>query len=75
VKILAGQLSINPYLKSFDELQRTKKRMQNYLDINSHLLSDEEEASIEQLIIFVGQALSLIPQEFRKTKHQYSQKD
>lgn len=49
--------------------------METYLNISDHLLTEEEKKDLRHMIIFIGSALDLIPQEFRKTKHQYSQKD
>lgn len=72
---MAGQLSINPYLKSYDELQRTKKRMQNYLDINNHLLDNDTKRDLINMIVLISEAIELVPEDFRVTKHNYSKKD
>jgi hypothetical protein len=72
---MAGQLNTNPYLKTFDELQRSIKRMETYLNINDHLLSHNEKVALSSMIHHMDVALNKIPDEFRKTKHQYSKKD
>jgi molecular chaperone DnaK (HSP70) len=72
---MAGQLNTNPYLKTYDELQRSIKRMETYLNINDHLLSHNEKAALESMINQMNKALDKIPDEFRKTKHHYSKKD
>ncbi len=72
---MAGQLNTNPYLKTFDELQRSIKRMETYLNINDHLLDREGVRSLSEMVYHMQEALVRIPDEFRKTKHHYSKKD
>jgi uncharacterized protein YsxB (DUF464 family) len=66
---MAGHLRVNPLVKSFDELQRTEKRMENYLDMFHLTLSDDEKESIQILLEGVKKALKQIPEEFRVTRH------
>lgn len=72
---MAGQLSINPYTKSYDELQRSIKRMQTYLEINNNLLEENQKIHIKLMIDNMKNAIEFIPPEFRITKHHYSKKD
>lgn len=72
--IMAGTLQKHPYFKSYDELQRSQKRMNTYLDINSHILSDEEQESIRIMLEGIEKALRQVPQDYRITKH-YQYKD
>lgn len=72
---MAGALQKHPYYKTFDELQRSIKRMETYLDMNFHLLSDDEKDSIQIMIEKMQVALGQIPDEYRVTKHfQYKDK-
>jgi hypothetical protein len=72
---MAGQLQINPLLKTYDELQRSHKRMETYLNINKHLLDEQAQKNLEEMLFHMDEALLRIPGDFRKTKHQYSKKD
>jgi hypothetical protein len=72
---MAGQLAKHPYYRSYDELQRSIKRMNTYLDMNHHILSDEEKESIAIMVEGMEKALRQVPDEFRVTKHfQYKDK-
>jgi hypothetical protein len=72
---MAGQLQTNPYLKTFDELQRSIKRMETYLKLNDDLLKDEEKATLRIMIDNMQQAILQIPVRYKVTKHFYSKKD
>jgi hypothetical protein len=76
VLYMAGQLQQHPYLRTFDELQRSIKRMETYLDINSHLLSDGEQEGIRIMIEGMVKAIRQIPSSYKITKHfQYKDKN
>jgi uncharacterized protein YsxB (DUF464 family) len=73
---MAGQLLKHPYYRTFDELQRSIKRMETYLDMNSRILSDDEQESIRIMLEGMQKALRQVPEEYRITKHfQYKDKD
>lgn len=72
---MAGHLKISPFLKSYDELQRTRNRMQAYLDINDGILTLEMRLAIEKMIRATDKAIEQIPLEYHLTKHQYTKKD
>lgn len=66
---MAGHLSVNPLVKTFDELQRSVKRMETYLDMNYMIIPDEDKESIQIMIESMNKALRQIPEEFRVTRH------
>lgn len=62
---MSGHLQQNPFIKSFDELVRSRKRMENYLAINAQLLSSEQRSRVEGMIENLQQAINYIPDEFQ----------
>lgn len=66
---MAGHLQTHPYYKSFDELQRTEKRMTTYLEIHGSNLPLEEVAAIKALIKAVQDAIKCIPFKYHITRH------
>ena len=66
---MPGHLQTHPYTKSFDELQRSIKRMENYLDMNHLILSDDDKESIQIMIEGMEKAVRQIPEQFRVTRH------
>lgn len=73
---MAGQLRTHPYYRTFDEVQRSIKRMETYLDMNSRILSDEEQEGIRIMLEGLHKALRQVPEEYRVTKHfQYKDKE
>lgn len=66
---MAGHLQISPFIKSYDEILRSKKRQQTYLDLNGHLLSEPDRLKLERLIEHLDKALTYIPEEYKLTKH------
>lgn len=72
---MAGQLQIHPYLRTYDELQRSIKRMKTFLDMNWDLLPDNEKEGIQIMIEKMQTALNQVPEKHRITKHfQYKDK-
>lgn len=69
---MAGPLVTHPMTKTFDELQRSLKRMEIYLDQNFSILSDDAKQSVYIMIEGMKKALDQIPEEHRLTKHHYS---
>jgi hypothetical protein len=69
---MAGQLQTHPFLKTWDELQRSHKRMQNYLDMNGNLLDAGAKEDINALLTNLENAMDRIPPEYRVTKHYYT---
>lgn len=66
---MPGHLSVNPMVKTYDELQRSIKRMENYLDMNHLILSDDDKESIQIMIEGMQKAIRQIPEQFRITRH------
>lgn len=66
---MPGHLSVNPMVKTYDELQRSIKRMENYLDMNHMILSDDDKESIQIMIEGMQKAVRQIPEQFRITRH------
>lgn len=66
---MSGHLSINPFVKSFDELTRSRKRMETYLNVNHHLLSSEQRSRVEGMIENLQQAINYIPDEFQVERY------
>ena len=66
---MAGHLQKHPYYRSWDELQRTEKRMRTYLDMNFSILPDDEKESINILLEAVEKAKRFIPDEYQVTRH------
>jgi hypothetical protein len=71
---MAGQLSTNPFMKTYDELQRSLKRMETYLDINRSVIPAELVNRIERMAEAMEAAIEEIPYEYHVTKHHYSKK-
>jgi uncharacterized protein YsxB (DUF464 family) len=72
---MAGQLQTHPYFRTFDELQRSIKRMRTYLDMNWDILPDDEKDSIQIMIEKMEVAERQVPEKYRVTKHfQYKDK-
>lgn len=73
---MPGHLRTNPLTKTYDEVQRSIKRLENHLDINHSILSDEQKERIMKMLEGLNKALNQIPQENRVTRHhQLKQKD
>jgi hypothetical protein len=66
---MPGHLSTHPFIKSYDELQRSVKRMENYLDTNSAILSDDMQLQIQVMIESMEKAIRCIPESYRVTRH------
>lgn len=69
---MAGQLQVHPYKKTYDELQRSVKRMEIFLDQYYELISDDEKEKIAIMIEGMEKAIRCIPEDYRLTKHHYS---
>lgn len=66
---MPGQLSSHPFTKSYDELQRSIKRMENYLDTNSMMLTDEMQTQIRIMVESMEKAVRCIPESHRVTRY------
>jgi uncharacterized protein YsxB (DUF464 family) len=66
---MAGHLKTHPYYKTFDEAQRSEKRMRTYLDMNWMLLSDEEKEKIQIMIEALQKAVQQVPEDYQITRH------
>lgn len=62
---MAGHLSMNPFVKSHDEMTRSKKRMESYMKVNFHLLSTEQKNQVQGMIENLQKAINYIPEEFQ----------
>jgi hypothetical protein len=71
---MAGALKTHPYYKSWDELQRSIKRMENYITINGNLLDQKELTAIQFMIHHMKEAIERVPEDYRLTKHRYQNK-
>jgi uncharacterized protein YsxB (DUF464 family) len=69
---MAGHLQIHPFYKSWDELQRTHKRMKNYLDMNFNLLDEEGKERLQIMLEGIEKAMHCVPEDYRVTKHHYT---
>lgn len=65
---MAGHLSIHPYFKSYDELQRTHKRLNIYLEM--HVKDDIERQKLQTMIKLLDDVMSYIPNKYKLTKHE-----
>lgn len=72
---MSGPLTRHPYLKSYDELQRTAKRMRIHRDTNLDLLSKEERHRLDQMIEHTELAIRQIPVSYKITKHYQHKED
>ena len=66
---MAGTLQQHPYYKTYDEIQRSAKRMQTYLRMNELLLSAKEHDDINMMVEKMEEILDLVPDMYRVTKH------
>jgi hypothetical protein len=72
---MAGPLKTHPYYKTYDELQRCIKRMENYILINKSMLDITEINRIQRMIEHMQESLNRIPEEYHVTKYkQYQEK-
>ena len=66
---MAGHLQTHPYYRTWDEVQRSTKRMQHHLDTNRDILPTDEQEAISILIESLETALKQVPEKYRLTKH------
>lgn len=60
----------NSWYKSFDEIQRTRKRMSRIAE-ETKIISQEHQKLSSEICQLLQQAEELIPKDFRMTKSQY----
>lgn len=65
---MAGQLQTHSYVKTYDELQRSIKRMENYQEVYKLDISKMEKESLKNLIVLMKQATNQIPEHHRTTR-------
>ena len=66
---MAGHLLKHPYYRTFDEAQRSEKRMRTYLDMNWTLLPDDEKERIQVMIEALNKVVRNTPEEYQITRH------
>lgn len=66
---MSGHLAKHPYYRSWDELQRTEKRMSTYLDMNYSIIPDDEKERINIMLEAIRKALKCVPEEYQITRH------
>lgn len=71
---MAGQLRTHPYFKTYDELQRSIKRMKTYREMNETLLEVVDQNRLDKMIEHMEEALSRVPEKYHVTKHYYQNK-
>jgi hypothetical protein len=65
---MAGHLTRHPYLKTFDELERTYRRMETYLDIYADTINEIEKENIRTMITHIKDALSFVPVSYKVSR-------
>lgn len=65
---MAGHSQTHPYLKSYDELIRTNKRMQQYLDTYFEMIPDDEKESIQIMMEKIRVAINQIPKKYHVSR-------
>jgi prophage maintenance system killer protein len=71
---MPGHLKTNPFLKTYDEAQRSHKRMLTFLETNGFALSKDLQDSVKKIVEALDTVINEIPEEFRVTKHYYTRK-
>lgn len=72
---MSGPLQRHPYLRTYDDLDRSIKRMKNYLDTNWELIPEDEKEGIQIMVEKMQVAINQIPEKHRLTRHfQYKDK-
>lgn len=65
---MAGHLQIHPYFKSWDEINRSRKRLDVYLEM--HVKDDIERQKLQKMIRLLDEAMTYIPKQYQLTKHE-----
>lgn len=72
------QIETNPLTKTYDELQRSQKRMERYLEMFRFKLDEQEIKDSKEIIeglknacTLVQDTIDLIPENLKLTKHYY----
>jgi hypothetical protein len=65
---MAGHAKLHPYLKTFDELQRSANRMTVYLDMYKESISIKEKKAILSMVEAINNAIMEIPEQYHLTR-------
>lgn len=61
---MAGHSTLHPYLKSYDELNRTMNRIKNYENMYKDTISDKEKKEIYFMLEHIELAITYIPKKY-----------
>jgi hypothetical protein len=71
---MAGHSQLHPYLKSYDELNRTINRIKNYANIYKDTITTKELYDIQTMIESIETAITCIPEQFHVSRYQQFKK-
>jgi uncharacterized protein YsxB (DUF464 family) len=65
---MPGPIKTHPFMKSYDELQRSINRMNTYLDMYYEIIPDDEKESIQIMVEKMEWAIKQIPDKYRVSR-------
>jgi hypothetical protein len=72
---MAGHSKLHPFLKSYDELSRSVKRMETYLAVYGDGMHQEEKEAVQSVIEHLTAAINHIPEQYQVSRWEQYKKE